>query len=320
MILVTGCAGFIGFHLVNDLLSKKHKVIGIDNINSYYEKNLKIDRINILKKFKNFIFIKKDLSNFEELKKSLKRLKFNFIIHLAAQPGVRFSLKNPHVTLSNNLVSFINILEIARIRRIKKFIYASSSSVYGEAKIFPFTENDKNIDPISIYGASKLSNEILAKSYSRNFSLVCVGLRFFTVYGPFGRPDMAYFKFAKLNREKKVVDIYNKGQMFRDFTYITDIISAINKVIKIKIKKKNLILNIGKGRPNKLIELIKLLEKYQKIKIKKNYVNDIPKGDIKKTFSNNNKIRKLIKWEPNISLKDGVKKFIYWFDEYYKSY
>jgi UDP-glucuronate 4-epimerase len=159
-----------------------------------------------------------------------------------------------------------NILEIARIKKVKKFIYASSSSVYGEAKIFPFTESDKNIDPISIYGASKLTNEILAKSYSRNFSLVCIGLRFFTVYGPFGRPDMAYFKFSSLNRENKVVDIYNKGKMFRDFTYITDIISAINKVIKIKIKKKNLILNIGKGKPNKLIELIKLIEKYQKKK------------------------------------------------------
>jgi UDP-glucuronate 4-epimerase len=266
MILVTGCAGFIGFHLVNYLLTKKYKVIGIDNINSYYGKKLKIDRVNILNKFKNFIFLKKDLSNFVQLKESLKKFKLNFIIHLAAQPGVRFSLDNPHATLSNNLIPFINILEIARIKKVKKFIYASSSSVYGEAKIFPFTESDKNIDPISIYGASKLTNEILAKSYSRNFSLVCIGLRFFTVYGPFGRPDMAYFKFSSLNRENKVVDIYNKGKMFRDFTYITDIISAINKVIKIKIKKKNLILNIGKGKPNKLIELIKLIEKYQKKK------------------------------------------------------
>jgi UDP-glucuronate 4-epimerase len=192
--------------------------------------------------------------------------------------------------------------------------------VYGEAKIFPFAESDKNIDPISIYGASKLTNEILAKSYSRNFSLVCIGLRFFTVYGPFGRPDMAYFKFSILNRGNKVVDIYNKGKMFRDFTYITDIISAINKVIKIKIKKKNLILNIGKGKPNKLIELIKLIEKYQKKKISKNYVDNIPKGDIKKTFSNNNKIRKLINWEPNVPLEKGIKKFIHWFNEYYKSY
>ena len=318
MILVTGCAGFIGFHLVNDLVSKKYKVIGIDNINSYYDKQLKIDRINILNKFKNFIFLKKDLSNFDQLKKSLKKFKFNFIIHLAAQPGVRFSLDNPYVTLSNNLIPFINILEIARIRKVEKFIYASSSSVYGDAKIFPFSESDKNIDPISIYGASKFSNEILAKSYSRNFSLQCVGLRFFTVYGPFGRPDMAYYKFSKLNKENKVVNIYNNGNMFRDFTYVTDIISAINKVIKIKIKEKNLILNIGKGKPNKLIELIKLLEKYQKKKINKRYINNIPKGDIKKTFSNNSKIRKLIKWEPNVTLKEGIKKFIYWFERYYK--
>ena len=318
MILVTGCAGFIGFHLVNDLVSKKYKVIGIDNINSYYDKQLKIDRINILNKFKNFIFLKKDLSNFDQLKKSLKKFKFNFIIHLAAQPGVRFSLDNPYVTLSNNLIPFINILEIARIRKVEKFIYASSSSVYGDAKIFPFSESDKNIDPISIYGASKLSNEILAKSYSRNFSLQCVGLRFFTVYGPFGRPDMAYYKFSKLNKENKVVNIYNKGNMFRDFTYVTDIISAINKVIKIKIKEKNLILNIGKGKPNKLIELIKLLEKYQNKKINKRYINNIPKGDVKKTFSNNSKIRKLIKWEPNVTLKEGIKKFIYWFERYYK--
>ena len=318
MILVTGCAGFIGFHLVNYLLTNKHKVIGVDNVNSYNGKKIKLDRIDILNKFKNFIFLKKDLSNFEKLNETLKKFKLNFIIHLAAQPGVRFSLDNPHITLSNNLIPFINILEIARIKKVKKFIYASSSSVYGEAKIFPFTESDKNIDPISIYGASKLSNEILAKSYSKNFSLVCVGLRFFTAYGPFGRPDMAYFKFSSLNKENKVVDIYNKGKMFRDFTYITDIVSAINKVIKIKIKKKNLILNVGKGKPNKLIELIKLIEKYQKKKINKNYINNIPKGDIKKTFSNNNKIRKLINWEPNISLEKGIKKFINWFSEYYK--
>ena len=249
MILVTGCAGFIGFHLVNDLLSKKHKVIGIDNINSYYEKKLKIDRINILKKFENFIFIKKDLSNFEELKKSIKKLKFNFIIHLAAQPGVRFSLENPHITLSNNLVPFINILEIARIRRIKKFIYASSSSVYGEAKIFPFTENDKNIDPISIYGASKLSNEILAESYSRNFSLVCVGLRFFTVYGPFGRPDMAYFLCAKAIVEKKSINLHEGGNMLRDFTYIDDAVKVIKKVYK-KIPKKNQIIKNNNSKLN----------------------------------------------------------------------
>ena len=318
MILVTGCAGFIGFHLVNDLLSRNFKVLGIDNINSYYDDKLKIDRIRILEKFKNFIFLKKDLSNFQKLKKSLKEFKFNLIIHLAAQPGVRFSLENPHITLSNNLGSFINILEIARIRAVKKFIYASSSSVYGEAKIFPFTETDTNIDPISIYGASKLSNEILAKSYSKNFSLTCIGLRFFTVYGPFGRPDMAYFKFSKFNKENKIIDIYNNGKMLRDFTYITDIIFAIRKVIKINFKDKNLILNIGKGKPNKLIELIKLLEKYQKNTMKKNYVNNIPTGDIKKTFSSNNKIRKLIKWEPKVSLKEGIKKFIYWFNAYYK--
>ena len=318
MILVTGCAGFIGFHLVNDLLSKKYKVIGIDNINSYYSKKLKTDRINILKKFKNFIFIKKDLSNFKLLKESLKKFKFNLIIHLAAQPGVRYSLENPHVTLRNNLLPFINILEIARIKNVKKFIYASSSSVYGEAKIFPFTESDKNIDPISIYGASKLSNEILAKSYSRNFSLKCIGLRFFTVYGPFGRPDMAYFKFSKLNQENKVIDIYNKGKMLRDFTYITDIIFAIRKVIKIKIKEKHLILNIGKGKPDKLIELIMLLEMYQKKVIKKNYINNVPKGDIRKTFSDNSKIKKLIKWKPRTTLQVGIKKFIDWFESYYK--
>jgi UDP-glucuronate 4-epimerase len=318
MILVTGCAGFIGFHLVNDLLSRNYKVLGIDNINSYYDKRLKIDRVNILKKFKNFIFLKKDLSNFQELKRSLKRLKFNLVIHLAAQPGVRFSLENPHVTLDNNLNTFINILEISRIREVKKFIYASSSSVYGEPKIFPFTESDKSIDPISIYGASKLSNEILAKSYSKNFSIKCIGLRFFTVYGPFGRPDMAYFKFSKLNQENKVIDIYNKGKMFRDFTYITDIIFAIRKIIRIKIKEKHLILNIGKGSPDKLIELIKLLEKCQKKIIKKNYINNVPKGDIRKTFSDNSKIKKLIKWKPRTTLHVGIKKFIDWFESYYK--
>ena len=202
MILITGCAGFIGFHITNKLLSNKIKVVGIDSLDNYYPKFHKYRRLKILKKNKNFKFLKVDLKKFDQLKIKLKNLKIDHVIHLAAQPGVRISISNPHNTLNQNLISFSNIIEISRIKKVKKFIYASSSSVYGDTKIYPFRENDfKNI-PVSVYGATKLSNEIIAKSYSKNFNIKCIGLRFFTVYGPYGRPDMAYYSF--INRLKKI--------------------------------------------------------------------------------------------------------------------
>jgi len=318
MILITGCAGFVGYHLCNILLKNNKKIIGIDNLNSYYDQKLKIIRLKNLQNYKNFQFIKEDLTKFKDINKLLKKYKFNFIIHLAAQPGVRYSFNEPNKTLYNNLISFNSIIEIARLKKVKKFVYASSSSVYGEVKKFPFTENDSSIRPISVYGASKLSNEIIADVYSKNFNLNCIGLRFFTVYGPYGRPDMAYYDFALKNLRNQKIELYNNAKMLRDFTYIDDVIAAIVKIIDKKdLPKGHHVLNIGKGKPDKLINLVNFLQSNLKKKFNINYKKFIPKGDIKKTYSNNSKIKKLLKWSPEISLKEGIEKFVSWFKKYY---
>jgi|688.fasta_scaffold295217_1 UDP-glucuronate 4-epimerase len=319
MILVTGCAGFIGYNLALKLLNQNYKIIGVDNINNYYDRKIKEARLKNLKKFKNFIFLKKNICNFYSLFKSLKKFKFSVVIHLAAQPGVRYSFLSPNKTLFNNLNSFNNIIEIARLRNIKKFVYASSSSVYGEVKKMPFTENDNFIKPLSIYGGSKLSNEIVADVYSRNYNLNCIGLRFFTVYGPFGRPDMAYYSFSLKNLQNKKIKLFNNSRMLRDFTYIDDVILAIEKIIKRKkFENNHEILNVGKGHPDKLIDLVLNLQKNLKKKFKILNINSIPKGDLQKTYSSNIKIKKLLNWEPNISLEKGVKLFVDWFLNFYK--
>jgi UDP-glucuronate 4-epimerase len=318
MILITGCSGFIGYHLSKYFLEKKIKVVGIDNLNSYYDRNLKILRLKELKKFKYFKFLKKDLTNFKDIYKSIRVNVFKSIIHLAAQPGVRYSFNHPKNTLFNNLNSFVNIIEIARLINCKKFIYASSSSVYGNVKKFPFNENDLSIKPISVYGASKLSNEIIADVYSKNFNLNCFGLRFFTVYGPYGRPDMAYYNFALKNLRNSKIELYNNAKMHRDFTYIDDVIAAIIKIIDKKdLPKGHYVLNVGKGKPDKLIDLVNFLQSNLKNKFNVNYKNFIPKGDIKKTYSNNSKIKKLLKWSPEISLDQGIERFVNWFKKYY---
>ncbi len=317
MILITGCAGFIGFHLCTKLLLKNIKIIGIDCLDNYYPKIHKQKRLNILKKNKNFKFLRIDLKNFNQLKEKIKNVKVDKIIHLAAQPGVRISISKPHNTLNQNLTSFSNIIEIGRLKKIKKFIYASSSSIYGETKIYPFNERDYKNIPISVYGATKLSNEIIARSYSKNFKLKCIGLRFFTVYGPYGRPDMAYYSFLDQLKKNKTIDVFNRGIMKRDFTYIDDVVDGICKVIKIKIKENYLVLNIGKGKPDNLMDLINLIQKYYKKKFKIKFTKNIPMGDIKKTFSNVNKAKKLINWKPSTNLEGGVSKFAKWYKKYY---
>ena len=314
MILITGCCGFIGFHLANKINSK---IIGIDNINNYYDTSIKKKRLKILKSKKNFIFLKVDLKNKKKLTEVFLKYKIKCVINLAAQPGVGISFSKPYKTLSENIISFINIIECSRIFKVKKFIYASSSSVYGNTKRLPFHEDDKNINPISIYGASKLSNEIIAKSFSNNFKMQCIGLRFFTVYGPYGRPDMAYFKFLLKQRKNEKIDIYNKGKMVRDFTFVNDIILAIKKIINKRLKQKNIILNLGKGKPDTLGDLIYYLEKYGKLNFKKNLINTYPSGDITKTFSSNNKIKKLLNWHPSTSLKKGIEQFCKWYKDFY---
>ena len=221
-ILITGSSGFIGFHLSKHFLESGNKVIGIDNLNSYYSVNLKKSRLKLLQKNNDFKFFKFDLKKNSTLQHKLKPYKIKQIIHLAAQPGVRISIKKPLNTLNENLIPFINVLEIARIKKVKKFIYASSSSVYGDSKIYPFNENDNKNIPVSVYGASKLSNEIIAQSYSKNFKIKCIGIRFFTVYGPYGRPDMAYYSFLERLKKNKSITVFNKGLMKRDFTFIDD--------------------------------------------------------------------------------------------------
>ena len=313
MILITGCAGFIGFHLAKKLLKSNKKVIGIDCIDNYYPQRQKYQRLDILKKFNNFKFFKIDLNDFSKTNTLLKKFKITVIIHLAAQPGVRVSIKNPHNTLRQNLIPFINIIEIARLKKIKKFIYASSSSVYGDSKIYPFNEKDFQNVPVSVYGASKLSNEILAESYARNFKLKCIGLRFFTVYGPYGRPDMAYYSFLDSLKNNKIIKVFNNGNMMRDFTYIDDVIDGITNVIKDKFANTHEVLNIGKGNPDKLMDLINFLEKNYLKKFKINFTKNIPMGDIKKTYSNVNKAKKIINWQPKTSLKVGIEKFVQWY-------
>ena len=313
MIIITGCAGFIGFHLTKKLLEKNKKVIGIDIVDKYYDPKKKEDRLKILKKDKNFKFLKIDLNKYNLIYSKLKNYKIELIIHLAAQPGVRISIKNPHNTLKQNLIPFINILEIARIKKVKKFLFASSSSIYGDTKIYPFVEKDTQNVPVSVYGATKLSNEIIASSYSKNFNMKTIGLRFFTVYGPYGRPDMAYYSFLDDLKKNKKIKVFNKGNMLRDFTYVDDVVTGITNLINFNMKKNHDVINIGKGKPDQLMKLIKLIEvNYQK-KFKIEYTKNIPNGDIKKTFSNVNKAKKLIKWRPKVNLDEGIKKFVNWY-------
>ena len=315
MILVTGCAGFIGFHLTKKLLLNNKKVIGIDCINDYYSKSKKYQRLDIIKKDSNFKFLKIDINDYKQTYQKLKKYKIDKVIHLAAQPGVRISVKHPHNTLKQNLISFLNIIEISRVKKVNKFVYASSSSIYGDSKIFPFNEKDFQNIPVSVYGATKLSNEIIADSFARNFKLNCVGLRFFTVYGPYGRPDMAYYSFLDNLRRKKSITVFNKGNMLRDFTYIDDVVDGIVRVIKKKFTKKHEVLNIGKGNPDKLMDLINLLEKNYKKKFKIIFTKTIPLGDIKKTYSNTGRAKKLINWNPKVNLATGLQKFVTWYKE-----
>ena len=313
MIVVTGCAGFIGFHLTKNLLEKNKKVIGIDIIDKYYDPKKKKNRLKILNKNKNFKFFKIDLNKYDLIYSKIKNYKVELIIHLAAQPGVRISIKKPHNTLKQNLVPFINILEIARLKRVKKFLFASSSSIYGDTKIYPFVEKDNQNVPVSVYGATKLSNEIIASSYSKNFNMKTIALRFFTVYGPYGRPDMAYYSFLDDLKKNKKIRVFNKGHMMRDFTYVDDVIKGIISLINFKMKKNHDVINIGKGKPDQLMELIKLIEVNYKKKFKIEYTKNIPNGDIKKTFSNVNKAKKLIKWKPKVNLDEGIKRFVNWY-------
>ena len=331
-ILVTGCAGFIGFHLTKALIKKKNIVVGIDSLNNYYSKSLKISRLRILKKNKNkFFFFKKNLTNINEIEKIFKKHKFEVIIHLAAQPGVRYSLINPRAYIDNNIVAFFNILHLSKNYRVKHFVYASSSSVYGANKKIPFSEKDSADHPMQFYAATKRSNELMAYSYSSLYKIPTTGIRFFTVYGPWGRPDMALFLFTKNILKKKPINLFNHGKHIRDFTYLDDAVGGIIKIIN-KIPKKILtskekndennyapyrIVNIGSSKKIKLIDYIKAIELALKTKAIKNLLPK-QKGDMNVTFSDTSLINKLTNYKSKIKINEGVKNFTKWFVKYYK--
>ncbi len=318
-ILVTGCAGFIGFHLSYYLLKKNYEIIGIDNLNTFYDVDLKKSRLKIIKNFRKFHFYKYDLINKSKLDKTIEKYNIKYIIHLAAQAGVRYSLKNPKTYFKNNLEVFFNIIESSREKKIKHLIFASTSSVYGESTKFPSNEFDNTNNPISLYAATKKSNEILAYAYSSTYNLPCTALRFFTVYGPFGRPDMALFKFTKNILENKKIELYNHGNHSRDFTYIDDIVEGIVSVIKSPKKSKPSfnIFNLGKGNSKKLKDYLNTIEKKlnKKAKFKK---LPIQVGDIKKSHSDISLISDYSNYNPKIEIEQGISEFIDWYLNYYK--
>jgi UDP-glucuronate 4-epimerase len=331
-ILVTGAAGFIGFHVSNLLLKKKNYVCGVDNLNNYYDVNLKLARIKILKEKKNFYFKKIDIKNYKILFNFIKKNKIDVIINLAAQAGVRYSLINPKSYVDANINGFFNILEICRNLKIKNLITASTSSVYGLNKNFPLSENKIADHPMQFYAATKKSNEIMAHSYSHLFKIPITCLRFFTVYGPWGRPDMALFKFTKNILEKKKIELYNYGNHARDFTYVDDVSIVISKLInKPAVEDKSWnpkrpdpssssapfkIYNVSNGNKIPLRFFLKEIEKNLNKKAKIKYLS-LQKGDIEETLSSTTLLNKFLNIKKKINYKIGIKKFVQWYIKYY---
>ncbi|WP_406684189.1 NAD-dependent epimerase/dehydratase family protein [Seonamhaeicola sp. MEBiC1930] len=337
-ILVTGAAGFIGFHLCKTLLEQGHSIIGLDNINDYYDVNLKYARLNELgisknnaKPFlkltkshsfgENFHFIRMNLEDKIELAKLFKNQNFDIVCNLAAQAGVRYSIENPDVYVSSNVIGFFNILECCRHNKIKHLLYASSSSVYGENKEVPFTPQDKVDHPISLYAATKKSNELMAYTYSHLYNIPTTGIRLFTVYGPWGRPDMAIYMFAKAISERNFIKVFNNGNMSRDFTYIDDIISGIELFMHNPPQKKDAkpayrISNIGNGSPQSLMNFIKSIEKSLGIDAIKEYL-PMQDGDVSQTWADLSELEDL-GYKSTTKIEEGVQKFVDWFKSYHK--
>ena len=330
-ILITGSSGFIGFHLSKFLLEKGNNVYGIDSMNNYYDVSLKKARLKILLKYKKFSFSKIDLGNNKKIIKIFKKFKPKVVIHLAAQAGVRYSIDKPRVYLRSNIDGTFNVIESSHKVRVNHLIMASSSSVYGANKKIPFKEIDKTETQLSIYASTKKANESMAHSYSNIWNIPITMLRFFTVYGPWGRPDMALFKFTKGILENKKIDIYNNGKMYRDFTYIDDIVNGINLLIKKPpaIKQKNKykndslssvapfrVLNIGNTKKVYLLNFIKEIEKELGKKAIRNYM-PLQKGDVKQTLSDTSLLKRITKYNPKTNYKTGIKNFLNWYQEYY---
>lgn len=333
VILVTGAAGFIGFHLSQRLLARGDEVIGLDNINDYYDVSIKKDRLAQLQTHSGFRFHKLDLADREGMARLFAEHSFDKVVHLAAQAGVRYSLTNPHAYVDSNLVGFINVLEGCRHSGVHHLVFASSSSVYGANTKMPLSVHDNVDHPISLYAASKKANELMAHTYSHLYDLPTTGLRFFTVYGPWGRPDMALFLFTKAILAGRPIDVFNYGKMKRDFTYIDDIVEGVVRVLD-KIPEPNSawsgntpdpgtsyarykIYNIGNNQPNELMHFIEVLENYLGMKAEKNMLPLQP-GDVPETYADVDDLVKDVGFKPNTSIEIGIERFVKWYRSYYQ--
>tara|TARA_Y100000816_G_scaffold289595_1_gene276368 strand:+ start:1073 stop:2032 length:960 start_codon:yes stop_codon:yes gene_type:complete len=314
-ILVTGSSGFIGMHLCMNLLNDGYVVRGIDNMNEYYDVSLKEARLKLLSDYDNFTFNKIDISNLQDVKRVFNEFKPEKVVNLAAQAGVRYSIENPHMYIQSNIVGFTNIIEACRRYNVKGLIYGSSSSVYGENKKTPFSVDDRVDRPISIYAASKKSNELIAHTYSHLYNLNTTGLRFFTVYGPWGRPDMAMYIFTDKIRNGRKISIYNHGKMQRDFTYIDDIVNGIRASIKNNYSCE--IFNLGNNRCEDLMDMVSYIEKELGKKAEIKFM-DIQPGDVPKTFADIDHAKNKLNYEPKIPIQKGIPKFIEWYKFYHK--
>lgn len=321
-ILVTGGAGFIGFHLTHRLLEKGLYVIGFDNLNDYYDVSLKNDRLSILRRSRTYRFVRGDLADQSAVETIFAEEKPDIVVHLGAQAGVRYSIDNPRAYIDSNLIGFFNMLEACRHHTTEHLLFASSSSVYGNQKKTPFSTSDSVDHPISLYAATKKSNELMAYTYSHLYKIPATGLRFFTVYGPYGRPDMAYFKFANLIREGKPIKIYNNGDMLRDFTYVNDIVMGIERILCNPPKLDNnavryKIYNIGNNRPVKLMDFIETLEQVLGKIAKKEYL-PMQQGDVYQTYADITELERDFGFCPQTSIRDGLEQFAEWYRQYYR--
>lgn len=334
-ILVTGAAGFIGYHVTKRLLKNGHQVTGLDNLNDYYSVDLKIARLKdtgidlestevgkgLPITYENYTFHPADLKDRSSIEAIFEGQTFDVMFHLAAQPGVRHSLKNPHTYIDSNINGFLHVLEGCRHSGINHLIYASSSSVYGNSKNTPFNTSQRVDQPVSLYAATKRANELMAYTYSHLYNIPSTGLRFFTVYGPWGRPDMAYFKFAELMSAGKSIDIYNNGEMYRDFTYIDDIVESIVRLIPKPPSNGDQpprqLFNIGHGSPIKLMDFVHILEKKMGLTAKKNFKPMQP-GDVPITWADTEDLFNYIDFRPEVSFEQGIAEFVDWFKNYWK--
>jgi UDP-glucuronate 4-epimerase len=332
-ILVTGAAGFIGFHLAQRFLDAGDTVVGIDNLNDYYDVNLKKSRLARLENHRRFRFTRMDIADREGIAALFKKETFALVVHLAAQAGVRYSIINPYAYIDSNLMGFINILEGCRQQKVQHLVFASSSSVYGANTLMPFSVHHNVDHPLSLYAATKKANELMAHTYASLYNLPCTGLRFFTVYGPWGRPDMALFLFTKAILEDQPIDVYNQGNMKRDFTYIDDIIEGVYRIAA-KVPEPNpawrgdhpdpatsfapyKIYNIGNNHPVELLYFIETLEKYLRKKAKKIFLPMQP-GDVPATYADVDDLMAGVGFKPATSIEEGIKNFVSWYKDYYK--